>query len=169
MGDYVSRISIFKVPSVVRWCTIHLLCFPTMTLVGRHVLGNIKNKLLECSVQECVFPYSLCYFVYVYVICSACYLSVMIQLVSFPLSQYDLQLYALELFGQEWLDTPTKGRRSVLSESKRLQLGESCLENAWTSQVVTWDQALFFSFFASLTREGKKRLIHSFNKPSTAP
>ena len=137
MGDYVSRISIFKVPSVVHWCTIHLLCFPTMTLVGRHVLGNIKNKLLECSVQECVFPYSPCYFVYVYVICSACYLSVMIQLVSFPLSQYDLQLYALELFGQEWLDTPTKGRRSVLSGSKRLQLGESCLENAWTSQVVT--------------------------------
>lgn len=92
---------------MVRWCKIHLLCLPTMTLVGRHVLRNIKNKLLESSVQESVFPYSLCYVVYVHVICSPCYLSVMIQLVSFPLSQYDLQLYALELFGQEWLDTPT--------------------------------------------------------------
>ena len=66
----------------------------------------------------------------IHVICSAYYLSVMIQLVSFPLSQYDPQLYALELFGQEWLDTPTKGRRSVLSGSKLLQLGESSLENA---------------------------------------
>lgn len=122
---------------MVRWCTIHLLCLPTMTLVGRHVLANIENKLLECSVQESVFPYSLCYVVNVHVICCACYLSVRIQLVTFPLSQYDLQLYALELFGQEWLDTPTKGWRSVLFWSKRLQLCESCLENAWTSQVVT--------------------------------
>lgn len=120
----------FKVPSVVRWCTVDLLCLPTMTLVGRHVLANIENKLLECSVQESVFPYSPCYAVNVYVICRAYYLSVMIQLVSFPLSQYDLQLYALELFGQEWLDAPTKGRRSVLSGSKLLQLGESSLENA---------------------------------------
>ena len=108
-----------------------------MTLVGRHVLANIENKLLECSVQESVFPYSLCYVVNVFVICSACYLPVMIQLVSFPLSQYDLQLYALELFGQEWRDTPTKGRRSALSGSKTFTVGESCLENAWTSQVVT--------------------------------
>ena len=96
-----------------------------------------QKQITRVQCARVRLPIQSMFFVYVYVICSACYLSVMIQLVSFPLSQYDLQLYALELFGQEWLDTPTKGRRSVLSESKRLQLGESCLENAWTSQVVT--------------------------------
>ena len=92
--------------------------------------SQYRKQITRVQCARVRLPNSPCYVVNVYVICSAYYLSVMIQLVSFPLSQYDLQLYALELFGQEWLDTPTKGRRSVLSGSKLLQLGESSLENA---------------------------------------
>ena len=42
---------------------------------------------MQESVLQCMLSV-----VYVYVICSACYLSVMIRSVSFPLSQYDLRV-----------------------------------------------------------------------------
>ena len=64
-----------------------------MNFVGRHVLANIKkNTQVQCAGVRLSPIQCMLSVVYVYVICSACYLSVTIRSVSFPLSQYDLRV-----------------------------------------------------------------------------